>query len=202
MNQAQTPTMKVGTEESTIASRKNHLEPIMRPLVHPIMIVDGIKNLPTEEGKIRIEIPKIEGKIRTEIPRVEGMIQTEIPMIEGKIRTEIPTVEGMIQTEIPMIEGMIQVDKLRIEGMIWTETPTAEGRIRIDVPTIEEMIRKDMRPIEVIGTMTKMNTTIESEKEVVVVIELRIIEHGNNLENKAFLPHNLIANGKINVDIT
>merc|ERR1719319_760565 len=103
MNQAQTPTMKVGTEESTIASRKNHLEPIMRPLVHPIMIVDGIKNLPTEEGKIRIEIPKIEGKIRTEIPK-----------IEGKIRTEVPTIEGM-------------------------------------------------RPIEVIGTMTKMNTTIESE---------------------------------------
>merc|ERR1719319_2082585 len=163
----------------------------MRPLVHPIMIVDGIKNLPTEEGKIRIEIPKIEGKIRTEIPTVEGMI-----------RTETPTVEGMIQTEIPMIEGMIRVDKLRIEGMIWTETPTAEGRIRIDVPTIEGMTRKDMRPIEVIGTMTKMNTTIESEKEVVVVIELRIIDHGNNLENKAFLPHNLIANGKINVDIT
>merc|ERR1719319_1082241 len=128
--------MKVGTEESTIASRKNHLEPIMRPLVHPIMIVDGIKNLPTEEGKIRIEITKIEGKIRIEIPKIEGMT------------------------------------------------------------------RKDMRPIEVIGTMTKMNTTIESEKEVVVVIELRIIDHGNNLENKAFLPHNLIANGKINVDIT
>merc|ERR1719319_1051655 len=194
--------MKVGTEESTIASRKNHLEPIMRPLVHPIMIVDGIKNLPTEEGKIRIEIPKIEGKIRTEIPTVEGMIQTEIPMIEGMIRVDKLRLEGMIRTETPTAEGMIRIDVPTIEGMIRTETPTAEGRIRIDVPTIEGMTRKDMRPIEVIGTMTKMNTTIESEKEVVVVIELRIIDHGNNLENKAFLPHNLIANGKINVDIT
>merc|ERR1719416_310896 len=122
------------------------------------------------------------------------MIRVDKLRIEGMIWTETPTAEGRIRTEIPMIEGMIQVDKLRIEGMIWTETPTAEGRIRIDVPTIEEMTRKDMRPIEVIGTMTKMNTTIESEKEVVVVIELRIIDNGNNLENKAFLPHNLIAN--------